>query len=87
MRKPFTILAILGLSVGFTALPASADTTAANSVTSGTVPATVTATPSTGTVVDYTVNGTFGSLTNVSSTSLSTLATLSHSRSPWIRLF
>jgi hypothetical protein len=48
MRKLFTILAIWGLSVGFTALTASADTT-----------------------VDYTVNGTFGSLTGVPSTSIS----------------
>jgi hypothetical protein len=71
MRRQFTILAILGLSVGFTALPASADTLAGNSVISGTVPATVTATPSTGTVVDYTVKGTFGSLTGFPSTSIS----------------
>ena len=48
MRKLLTVVAILGLSVGFTALTASADTT-----------------------VDYTVNGTFGSLTGVPSTSIS----------------
>jgi hypothetical protein len=48
MRKLFTILAILGFSIGFTALTASADTT-----------------------VDYTLNGTFGSLTGFPSTSIS----------------
>ena len=48
MRKLLTILAILGLSISFTALTARADTT-----------------------VDYTVNGTFGSVTGFPSTSLS----------------